>query len=222
MLLVQNFFPKLRDHLLSRIQAALQQEAKFCPNLTCANTASNTSLSLDNTAQDYVFFKCNSIYQHKVLWFNFTTYDMQHRMDIVNPGMSRCNIMLLADHADSPGPTDSHYFLYAQVLSAHHANVIYTGPRMWDHDAHSFDFSWVRWYEIDDPRSSGWNNSTLDLVHFPPIQKVDPFGFVDPDDVLWGCYIIPAFAKGKCREAQHNVSRCAKDSKDYMLYYVGW
>jgi len=113
MLLVHNFFLKLRDHLLPRIQAALQQEAKFHPNLTCTNTASNTSLSLDNTAQDYVFFKRDSIYQHKVLRFNFTTYDMRRGMDIVNLEMSRCNIMLLADHAGGPGPTDSHYFLYA-------------------------------------------------------------------------------------------------------------
>jgi len=48
--------------------------------------------------------------------------------------------MLLADHAGSPGPTDSHHSLYAQVLGAYHANVIYTGPGMWDHNARSFDF----------------------------------------------------------------------------------
>jgi len=76
MLLVQNLFLKLRDRLLPHIQAALQQEAKFHPNLACTNTASNTSLSLDNTVRDYMFFKHDSIYQHKVLRFNFATYDM--------------------------------------------------------------------------------------------------------------------------------------------------
>jgi len=76
MLLVQNFFLKLRDYLLPRIQAALQQEAKFCPDLACTNTASNTSLSLNNTTWDYVFFKHDSIYQHKILQFNFMTCDM--------------------------------------------------------------------------------------------------------------------------------------------------
>ena len=144
MLLVQNFFLKLRDYLLPRIQAALQQEAKFCPDLACTNTASNTSLSLNNTTWDYVFFKHDSIYQHKILQFNFMTCDMWHGTDTVNPGMSRCNIMLLADHAGSPGPTDSHHFLYTWVLGVYHANVIYTGPGMQDHDAHSFDFLWVR------------------------------------------------------------------------------
>jgi len=62
----------------------------------------------------------------------------------------------------------------------------------------------------------------LDPVCFPPMQEVDSFGFVDPDDVLQGCHIIPVFSKGKHRETQHNISCCAKDSKDYMLYYVGW
>jgi hypothetical protein len=46
------------------------------------------------------------------------------------------------------------------------------------------------------------------------------FGFLDPNDVLRGCHIFPAFAKGK-RETNVNVSRCAKDAKDYLLYYVG-
>jgi len=80
----------------------------------------------------------------------------------------------------------------------------------------------VRWYQVVDPGSSGWHNSTLDTVHFLPMHEDNSFGFVDLDDVLQGCHILPTFAKGKQEGANVNVSRCAKDTKDYLLYYVGW
>jgi len=53
------------------------------------------------------------------------------------------------------------------------------------------------------------------------MQYDDSFGFVDPRDVLQGCHIIPAFAKGRQQADGVGVSRCAKDGKDYSLYYVG-
>jgi len=57
--------------------------------------------------------------------------------------------MLLANHSDaSPKSLDSHRFLYARVLGAYHANIIYTGPGMHDYNARRFDFLWVRWYEV--------------------------------------------------------------------------
>ena len=98
--------------------------------------------------------------------------------------------MLLADDAKS-------HFLYAQVLGRYYVNVIYTGPGMCDFEACHFDFLWVRWFEVVNPGSTGRSTSKLDSVHFPPMNKDSSFGFVDPKDVLHGCYILPAFAKGK-------------------------
>jgi hypothetical protein len=142
--------------------------------------------------------------------------------DIINPGTPRCNIMLLADHADgSVGSLDHHYFLYARVLGAYHANVIYTGPGMRDYAARRFDFLWVRWFEVIDSASSGWCSSTLDVVRFPPMHGNESFGFVDPKDVLRGCHILPVFAKGRRQANGVSISRCAKDGKDYKQYYVG-
>jgi hypothetical protein len=206
----------LRDHLLPRIQAAIQREAEH-PELPCIGTAGLD----DATARDFVFFKHDCIYHHKVLRFNFTTYDVRRGTDIVKPGTSRCNIMLLADYADGSNPSNLHHFLYARVLGAYHANAVYTGPGMLDYKARHFDFLWVRWYEVMDPRSSGWSNSALDSVCFPPMHEDESFGFVDPNDVLRGCHILPAFTKGKRKETTMDVSRCAKDSKDYKVYYVG-
>jgi hypothetical protein len=216
--LAQDFSPKLRDHLLPRIQAALQKEAAHRPNVNSVPHAS--SPSLDSATSNGVFFKGESMYQHKLLRFNFTTYDMRRETDIINPGTSRRDIMLLADHADGSDPPNLHHFLYARILGAFHANVIYPGPGPPDYKARRFDFLWVRWFEVVDPGSSGWKHSTLDSLRFPPLHRSDSFGFVDPDDVLRGCHILPAFAKGKRIETKVDVSRCAKDSKDYLLYYV--
>src|ERR1700733_9445386 len=162
---------------------ALQEEAESLPKCSASNTGS--LMSLEGDACDFVFFRKDCIYHHKLLQFHFTTYDVQRRTDIVNPGTSHCHVMLLANHADgSADSSDSHHFLYARVLGAYHVNVIYTGPGMQDYEARCFNFLWVRWFEIIDPASSGWASSTLDSVHFPPMHGNHLFGFVDPKDVL--------------------------------------
>src|ERR1700678_2851354 len=53
------------------------------------------------------------------------------------------------------------------------------------------------------------------------MHQANSFGFVDPKDILRGCHIIPAFAKGKRYTNDTGISRCAKDRHDYMLYYIG-
>ena len=130
--------------------------------------------------------------------------------------------MLLADHADGSDSSKLHQFMYARVLGVYHADVIYTRPGMQNFEARSFQMLWVRWYEVvnSETRSSGWDSSTLDMLRFPPLHQDNSFGFVDPEVVLRGCHILPAFDKGM-RESNVNVSRSAKDKKDYLLYYVG-
>ena len=178
--------------------------------------------SLDDTTCNFVFFKNESLYQHKIIRVNYTTYDMQRGIDIVKPEGPRCNIMLLANHTDGSESSRLHHFMYARVLGVYHTDVVYTGPGMQNFEARSFQILWVRWYEVvdSDPGSSGWDSSTLEMLRFPPLHQDNSFGFVDPEVVLRGCHILPAFDKGK-RESNVNISRSAKDNKDYLLYYVG-
>lgn len=151
--------------------------------------------------------------------FHFTTYDVQRGTDIVNPGTSRCNIMLLAD--DSDASAAQHKFLYARVLGVYHANVIYTGPGMHNYEARRIDFLWVRWYKVVEPTASGWKIRRLDCIRFPRMDEEDAFGFVDPRDVLRGCHVMPKFAAGKRHPDGRGISRAAKDGQDYKCYYVG-
>ena len=145
---------------------------------------------------------------------------MRRGTNIVKPEGPRCNIMLLANHTSGSNSSNLHHFIYARVLGVYHADVIYTGPGMQNFEARAFPILWVRWYEVVDPVSSGWDSSTLDMLRFPPLHQDNSFGFVGPEVVLRGCHILPAFHKG-IRESNVNVSRSAKDNKDYLLYYVG-
>ena len=197
---MQNFLPKLREHLLPRIQAVLLQEATSLSEPSSIRTGSDTGLfhSPDGSAPNSMFFKNDCIYHHKLIQFHFTTHDIQHGTDIVNAGTYHCDVMLLADDVEgSVISLNLHHFLYARVLGAYHVDVIYTRPGMSDFEARHFDFLWVRWFEVVNPGSSGWSTSKLDSVCFPPMNKNYSFGFVDPKDVLCGCHILPAFAKGK-------------------------
>jgi hypothetical protein len=166
-------------------------------SLSELGTASNTGATpiFDSNACASIFFQKDRIYQHSLTRFHFTTYDVRRGTDLINPGTSRHNIMLLADHAD--GSSSIHPFLHARVLGAYDANVIYIGPGMRNYQARRLDFLWVRWYEVLDPASSGWRSLKLDRVRFPPLNGEGAFGFVDPTDALRGCHLMPVFARGK-------------------------
>ena len=104
--------------------------------------------------------------------------------------------MMLADkNFDAVDTTDSHLFLYAQVLGIYHANIICVGPEMLDYNPRQLQFLWVRWFQqpeiIENHNTTGWNAYHLDQLSFPPMAGEDAFGFVDPADVLCGCHIIP-------------------------------
>ena len=221
--LAQNFLPKLKSHLLCRVQAMLEQETHAFDDFHCVPMASDPghSADLDETTHDFIFFKSDCIYHHKLLRFNFTTYAVRRKTDIVKPGMSQCNVMLISSDCADSSASNSHHFLYAQILGAYHANVVYTGPGMHDYKVRCFDFLWVQWYEDVDPGSCGWSNSSLDSVRFSSLNDNESFGFVDPVDILRGCHIIPAFSSSKRQEIRIDVSWCAKDSKDYKQYYIG-
>jgi len=169
--------------------------------------------------RDSLFFKNDCMYKHHLARFNYTTYDARRAQDVINPGTCHRDVMLLANNTD-PDASSDHHFLYARVLGIYHANVVYTGADMLDYNPRKIYFLWVRWIEHNGSRSSGWESRKLDSVSFPPMATEGAFGFVDPKDVLRGCHIIPAFAKGKARLDNISLSRHVKDAEDWYCYYV--
>jgi hypothetical protein len=181
--------------------------------------ASNITDS-DHHERDSVLLKNDRIYCHHIARFNYTNYDVRRAQDVINPSTPHCDIMLLAKGNGESHAESDHPFLYARVLGIYHANVVYTGEGMLDYQARRVTFLWVRWFEYDGARSVRWNDLRLDSVHFPPLATEDAFGFVDPRDVLRGCHIIPAFARGRYHPDGVSISRCACDGTDWTQYYV--
>jgi hypothetical protein len=162
-----------------------------------------------------VLFKHDRMYQHNIARFNYTSYDVRRSDDVVNASTPRHNIMVLSA-SDS---ITNHPFKYAQVLGIFHVNVVYVGPGMVNYQPHRMEFLWVRWYQSMG-MLDGWKNHKLDRIRFAPMSADDTFVFIDPADVLRACHIIPAFAKGKRHVDGMGLSWCARDSSDWVEYYV--
>ncbi|KAI5992629.1 hypothetical protein EDC04DRAFT_2872767 [Pisolithus marmoratus] len=148
---------------------------------------------------DHLLFKSNHIYQHYVLRVNYTTYNVRCRQDILNLTTNHHDIMMLA----SPENMNEchHHFCYACIIGIYHANVQYIGSGLSDYLPCQLDFF-------------------LDVLRFPPMNDHDTFDFIDPADILRGCHLIPAFAKGRSHPDCTSLSPIAKDSDDWNYYYV--
>ena len=203
----QDFLPNLQRFLLPKIKGILTRENGLATGVTPACSDS----------EGRILVKADRMYRHNLMRLNYTTYDVRRAQDVINPSTSHCNIMLLAD-SDDPAAGEQYPYLYARVLGIYHVNATYIGPGMIDYRSHRIDFLWVRWYQCVDRCSS--QHTSLDRVYFPPMAEPDTFGFVDPDDVLRCCHIIPHFAQGLQHLDGKGISHCAQDKLDWRYYYV--
>jgi len=130
--------------------------------------------------------------------------------------------MVLADHTNNCDSTSDqvHPFIYARVLGIYHANVIYVGPGMLDYQPHRIEFLWVRWYQNVGVEHTGWNSRKLNHIQFLLSSTGDAFDFIDPSDIVRNCHIVPAFAGGKHYRDGKGLSHLARDSSDWVEYYV--
>jgi hypothetical protein len=200
------------------MQAILSQEQV---STSCNGSSQTLACGLTSTmvGENAVIFKSDRIYRHNVARINFTTYDVRRSQDVVNPGTSHRDIMLLAKPDDLQA-NSNHPFLYARVLGIFHANVIYVGEGMLDYVPRRLEFLWVRWFQYLGSQSVSWTDHRLDCVRFPPTASDGAFRFVDPSDVVRRSYITPRFASGAVHCDGIGLSPCAKDAKDWKSYYV--
>lgn len=213
--------PKLKDHILPRIRDMLLKEAALNPDISSHDSQVGilSASHINFPERDSVHFKNNRLYSHHLARFNYTTYDVRRAQDVINPRTSHRDIMLLANTGDIDDHLH-HPFLYGRVLGIYHVNIIYTGEGMLDYNPRRVEFLWVRWFAYDGSTSVQWDDRKLDSVRFPPMATDGAFGFVDPKDVLRGCHILPAFAKGKAHLDGVGLSRCAQDAQDWSRYLV--
>lgn len=156
----------------------------------------------------------NRLYAHATARFNYTTYDVRREQDTINVKSGRRDILLRSyeDEADS----DGHPYWYARVLGVYHARVFFpssTIPRR-------MDFLFVRWFGRDPDFSSGPGSLRLDRIGFVPEDSPNPFGFVDPANVLRSCHLVPTFIEGKTRDLlSPSIARDSSEG-DWTNYYV--
>ena len=181
----------------------------------CLDDPNDSILESHPLQLNHVLFKENKIYHHRLLRINYTTYNLQHGFDSINPHTDHQAIMLLSNLDN-----DSHPFSYAWVLEIFHTNIIHSGPGLKDFQLCWMEFLWVQWFEVLQDCSSMWEQCTLDTVRFLPMADEDAFSFIDPANVLRGCHIIPSFVDGCLHPERVAISHCAGDSDDWKWYYI--
>ncbi|RXW11733.1 hypothetical protein EST38_g14122, partial [Candolleomyces aberdarensis] len=201
-----DFRDKLKHHLLVRIlgQPFSGDEEEF---------------SLEEI--NHVHIVNDTIYRHKVVRINFTTYDLRREQDSLNP-RTHADVMVLAREDEKGG----HPFWYCRIIGAFHARILYHTPDKYtsDSDYQNMDFLWVRWFGPCLELGGGWEKKRLHRLSFinPETDDTPLFGFLDPACVLRGVYLIPAFHHGRSDNGiPGTIGRPESDEgQDYNYYDI--
>lgn len=208
----QNFVSKLKRHLYLRFQRRRSQD------LDSGGGSGANETPVSNEANTIVF-QGQRIFRHKLLYLNYTTYDIRQDQDIVNPNSERRDVVFLRASAPTDKASDHHHHAYGRVLGIFHANVYLPGSEPSTQHWERFDFLWIRWFKpLQSERS--WSAKRLDALTFPALSDPDSVTFVDPADVLRACHIIPRFSRGPAQMSQADLSICADNQNDWKQYMV--
>lgn len=170
-----------------------------------------------------IYFIKNSIYRHKVLRVNYTTYDLRRAQDSLNPRIhGHADVMVLSAENDNEDP---HPYWYAHILGIYHADIRYLGPNSAiSREPQRMEFLFVRWFGRDFTPQPGWKTKRLIRLGFVPGNDEIAFGFINPTQVIRSVHLIPAFAWGRTTKyiPEKSVIACGlkEPDDDWQLYYV--
>ncbi|OCB90166.1 hypothetical protein A7U60_g2627 [Sanghuangporus baumii] len=200
-----NFVDDLRSHILARFLSR-NEDVPFTPDEI-----------------DGLHIKMDRLYRLKVLRVNYTTYDLRRVSDTINPN-THPDVMLL-----SGGSGTDHPYCYARVIGLFHADIAYTGPGSASRDFKRMNIIWVRHLQIDPTYSFGFTAKRLPRLQFLHSDSA-AFEFLDPELILRGAHLIPAFAFDKTKDfLSKSLARPLRnnsdnddgdDDEDYQYYYV--
>jgi hypothetical protein len=204
---LQDFLPKLKNHLLGRLLGK-----EFDGDETPFTATERRTITIVN----------DCIYRHKVLRVNYTSYDLRRGQDSLNP-RTHADVMMLSPEVEGEND-DPHPYWYARILGIYHARVVHTGPLSHSREPLHMEFLFVRWFGRDMTSKGGWRTKRLHRIGFVPGNDDAAFGFLDPSRVIRGVHLIPAFTWGHTTQLlpPSVIARSvANDSEDWALYYVG-
>jgi hypothetical protein len=121
----------------------------------------------------------------------------------------------------------THPYWYARVIRIFHVSVEYREhPAALRTPLTRLDVLFVRWFRRSDSSPAGWVAKHLQRLEFFDHEGLpDAFGFLDPDSIVRGVHLIPAFAHDPTDEllgptfARRKGDSCGDDS-DWRFYYV--
>lgn len=129
-------------------------------------------------------------------------------------------MVLSREDQDKQNP---HPYWYARVIGIFHAYVCHVGPASTSDDPQKMEFLWVRWFGRDIQYHASWKSQRLHCVGFLDSSDPDTFGFLDPNEVIHGVHMIPAFAYGHTPNLlSPSIARQASEyDEDWWYYYIG-
>ena len=127
----------------------------------------------------------DKMYLHRTARINYTTYDARRDQDSINPD-NHADVMMLAPEGSE------HPYLYARVVGIYHVRAYLMDSDSTQARPQLLHIIWVRWYDLDVSARWGFQARRLPRLKWAHVDD-GAFGFVSPDDILRGCYIIPRF-----------------------------
>ncbi|KAJ3925142.1 MAG: hypothetical protein NXY57DRAFT_949196 [Lentinula lateritia] len=198
-----DFLPKLKNHILERILGVPDEGREF-------SDKERRTITIQN----------NRIYQHKVIRFNYTSYDMRRNQDSCNP-QTHADIMLISGDAED---RIQHPYWFARIIGVFHINIVHSGLLSKSHKPQKFNILYVRWFgRVLEQEHYGIHVNRMPKLGFIDAVNPEAFGFVDPSEVLRGCHIIPAFEHGKTDQFLIGPSLARhenEDNEDFFRFYV--
>jgi hypothetical protein len=120
----KGFIPKLKDHLHGYL----------------LNQGYNGDIygKFTEEERNTIHIVGEQIYHCKIIHINYTTYDVRHDADTINPQMYP-DIMVKSPET---GP-HAQPFWYAHIIGIFHASVLSCHPEVTERSTHQMDFLWV-------------------------------------------------------------------------------
>ena len=117
-----------------------------------------------------------------------------------------------------------HPYWYAQILGIYHTSASTTHPAAQKHSTQPIQFLWVRWLGTEPGYRSGSQVARLPKVGFVEVADDDVFGFLDPDLVIRGSHLVPAFHFGRTSNLLPydgpTIARAVGQKDDWVNFYV--
>lgn len=170
-----------------------------------------------------VIISKNTIYVHKILRVNYTTYDSRREQDSIN-ARTHPDVMLLSrdDRAHE------HPYWYARVCGIFHVNAYLEDPHsLAPAQRQTFEILLIRWYGLNYRAPRGWKAKQLPIVGYvnPTTDNTAAFDLINPFHVIRAAHLIPDFTGGSSTNglgptAMRPDSESLNANEDYNWYYV--